>query len=454
MTKLNREFIPKPFVKGSFSLPKIEEFETSNSYKIIFIHKKNLPIIRFSYVLELGSRFDPANKKGLANLFGMILDEGAGGLNSLELKEEFQLLGTNFSLNTTKDSISFSFLSLKENFGRSLDLVNLILNEPNFSDKDFEREKRKVLTSHQQIQDSADIIADICFDSLVFKNNNYAFPSIGVKEHIEKLTLTDLKKYFKNKFKKTIPYLIIVGDIERDELLNSVENKFLSIKGPNEAVNKSNILELKKTQIYIVNKKGSVQSEIKIGHLNNKRSERDFYSKVLLNTIFGGQFSSRLNHNLREQKGYTYGIHSGFYYYKDATAFNISTSVSSENTGNAIKEIISEMNKIEDGVTTEELKFAKSSICKRFPLNFETYGQIASNVSNKIKHNLPNNYFNDYLKKINKVTLDEIKKAAVKNIHPNKSIILVVGDKEKIEKQLVDLNFREIIKVGIFGNKL
>lgn len=454
MTKLNREFIPKPFLKGSFSLPKIEEFETSNSYKIIFVHKKNLPIVRFSYVLELGSRFDPADKKGLANLFGMVLDEGAGGLNSLELKEEFQLLGTNFSLNTTKDSISFSFLSLKENFGRSLDLVNLILNEPNFSEKDFEREKRKVLTSHQQIQDSSEIIADICFDSLVFKNNNYAFPSIGVKEHISKLSLNDLKKYFKNNFKKAIPYLIIVGDIERDDLLNTVENKFLSIKGTNAAVNKSNISEIKKTQIYIVNKKGSVQSEIKIGHLNNKRSEKDFYSKVLLNTIFGGQFSSRLNHNLREEKGYTYGIHSGFDYYKDATAFNISTSVSSENTGNAIKEIINEMNKIQNGVTNEELKFAKSSISKRFPLNFETYGQIASNISNKIKYNLPNNYFNDYLKKINKVSSDEIKTAAVKNFHPKKSVILVVGDKEKILPQLERLKLGNIIEVGIFGNKL
>ena len=125
---VNRKEIPKPGNEPKFSLPKIEEFKTSNSFNIIFVHKDNLPIIKFLYISEIGSRIDPENKKGLGNLFGMVLDEGAGGLNAIELKEEFQLLGTNFSINTNKDSTSLSLLSLKENFERSLELVNLILN--------------------------------------------------------------------------------------------------------------------------------------------------------------------------------------------------------------------------------------------------------------------------------------------------------------------------------------
>jgi len=454
MIKLKRNSVPKPQNTPLFSLPKIEELRTTNSCKIFYVHKKNLPIVRFSYVLELGSRFDPKYKKGLANLFGMVLDEGADGLNALELKEKFQLLGTNFSLNTSKDSVSFSILSLKENFSKSLDLVSLILNKPNFSKKDFEREKNKVLTSHQQIKDSADYIADISFDTLVFINNSYAFPTIGVKDHITKLSLQDIKSYYKNIFKKAAPYLIVVGDIEKDNLVSIIQTKFAPIRQNNSIKKPAKILKGTKTQIYFVNKKGSVQSEIRIGHINNKRIEKAFYSKSILNTIFGGQFSSRLNLNLREKKGYTYGIHSGFDNYKDASVFNISTSVSSENTGNAIREIIVEMHKIQKGVTKNELSFAKSSISKRFPSNFETYGQIASNISSKIKYNLPDNYFNDYLKKINKVTLNELKNAAVNNIHPKKSLILVVGDKEKILPQLEKLKLGKITEVDIFGNKL
>jgi len=454
MIKLKRISAPKPQKISPFSLPKIEELQITNINKIIYVQKKNLPIVRFSYVLELGSRFDPADKKGLANLFGMVLDEGAGRLNALELKEKFQMLGTNFSINTSKDSVSFSFLSLKENFSKSLYLINLILTKPNFSEKDFEREKSKILTSHQQIQDSADYIADISFDSLIFENNSYAFPTIGIKDHLTKLSLQDIKVYYKNIFKKAIPYLIIVGDLEKENLARAVQTKFGPIRQYNSIKKMDKISGQKKTQIYFVNKKGSVQSGIRIGHINNKRNEKDFYSKTLLNTIFGGQFSSRLNLNLREKKGYTYGIHSSFDNYKDASVFNISTSVSSENTANAIGEIIGEMEKIRKGVTKEELSFAKSSISKRFPSNFETYGQIASNISSIIKHNLPNNYFNDYLKKINKVTLNEVKNTAVKNIHPKKSIILVVGDKEKILTQLEKLKLGKITEVGIFGDKL
>ena len=452
---VNRKEIPKPGNEPKFSLPKIEEFKTSNSFNIIFVHKDNLPIIKFLYISEIGSRIDPENKKGLGNLFGMVLDEGAGGLNAIELKEEFQLLGTNFSINTNKDSTSLSLLSLKENFERSLELVNLILNEPEFAEQSFKREKGKILTSLQQVQDFADITADLAFDSLIFNRNEpYAYPTEGYPEHINNLSVKNLLDLYKDIFKKSESRLIVVGDIAKDKLGQIVDDKLVPLKNHIDIIGEEGSVKKDKTKIYFVDKKDSVQSEIRIGHLTLKRSENDFYSKVILNTILGGQFTSRLNLNLREDKGYTYGVHSSFSYHKYAGSFYVTTSVATKYTGAAISEIINELKNIHQGVTKDELIFAKSSITKSFPSNFETYGQIASNLSSKIKHSLPGNYFDKYLNKISDVTIDELIALALKNIRPENAVIMIVGDKEKILPQLKNLKFGEVTEVGIFGQEL
>ena len=175
---------------------------------------------------------------------------------------------------------------------------------------------------------------------------------------------------------------------------------------------------------------------------------------MILNTILGGQFTSRLNLNLREDKGYTYGVHSSFSYHKYAGSFYVTTSVATKYTGAAISEIINELKNIHQGVTKDELIFAKSSITKSFPSNFETYGQIASNLLSKIKHSLPGNYFDKYLNKISDVTIDELVGLALKNIRPENAVIMVVGDKEKILPQLKNLKFGEVTEVGIFGQEL
>ncbi len=449
---MDRKIIPLQTGDINFSLPEISEFKAANSLNIIYVHKDNLPIIRFSYMNGTGSRIDPGNQKGLANLMGMVLDEGAGGLNAIELKEEFQLLGTNFYISTNKDLTSLSFLSLKENFGKSLELLNLILNEPEFGKQSFDREKGKILTSLQQVKDSADLIADLTFNSLIFNRNEpYAFPTAGYTEDINNLSVDSLVSYYKNIFIKSEPYIIVAGDIGKEELGGIVEDKLFSQNSYTKAKELKGELEERKTKIYLVDKKDSLQSEIRIGHLTSKRNEKDFYSKALLNTILGGQFTSRLNLNLREAKGYTYGVHSSFSYYKYAGSFFITTSVATEFTGPAIIEIISEINKIHQGVTEDELNFARSSVIKRFPSNFETYGQITSNLSAKIKHSLPDNYFDNYLNKISSVTLEAIKEAAIKNIHPENAVVLVVGDKEKIMSQLKDLELGDVFEVGIFG---
>jgi zinc protease len=155
-----------------------------------------------------------------------------------------------------------------------------------------------------------------------------------------------------------------------------------------------------------------------------------------VNLVLGGQFSSRLNLNLREKHGYTYGVHSRFSYLKEAGYFGVSTSVGIENTIKALKEIISEIRNIKEGLTTEEIKFAKSSLTRRFPSNFETYRQISSNISSKVIHNLPDDYFETYIQKINSVSLEEVNEIANNSIYPEDLITVLVGDSKKIFEQV------------------
>jgi zinc protease len=188
---------------------------------------------------------------------------------------------------------------------------------------------------------------------------------------------------------------------------------------------------------------------LRIGHLTEKRNLTDYFPRLLLNLALGGQFSSRINLNLRENKGYTYGAFSNFNYYKYSGYFYVSTSVNSENTYQAIKEIKKELAEIRNGVTHEELLFAKTSLMRKFPSNFETNGQVASSISRMILYDLPDDHFAKYIQHIHDITIEDVNKAAENYIFPGKMITLIVGDKSEILKQFKE---ETLIELDMHGN--
>ncbi|MGA7837065.1 MAG: pitrilysin family protein [Ignavibacteriaceae bacterium] len=445
----------KPGANGEikFSLPEIQEFRLNNSLNVLFVQKDELPIVRFNLITNSGGKYDTANKKGLANLFSRVLDEGAGKYNAIELSDEFDSLGTNFNINCFNDNIHISLQTLAENLDKSLELFATVLISPHLDKKSFDREKRKVITALQQLKDSPDEIADIAFDHIVFgKNNPYAHPVIGYPDGLENISTEDISSFYKERLGPADSTLIVVGNINREILEEKLNNYFSDWKSNSSNPQLSFPSTSSGPNIYFVHKEGSVQSEIRIGHIAEKRSKGNFFPKHMMNIILGGQFSSRINLNLREDKGYTYGAHSRFNYLKEAAQFIVSTSVGSENTGNAINEIIRELDEIKKGIKKEELAFAKSSVTLRFPGNFETYGQIAGNLISLVLHSLPRNYFSTYLDSINNVNEEQITRAAVENIHTDKLSVLVAGDKKLFLEQLEGLEISEIIELDIWGN--
>lgn len=446
---LNRSNKPQPGNKINFNPPHFLNFKLSNGLEVYFIPKTELPIVRINLVLNCGTRFDPVNLKGLVNLVSMCIDEGAGEYNALQLSDEIDLIGAHFSVYSDDDSIYITLQVLAEHFHKGFELFKKVLLSPHFNEKDFEREKRKVLTRLIQFRDEPEYIANTAFEFLLFgKDDPYASPIPGFDSTVNSVSNNDLKKYYSGYFGAENAAIVVVGSINENELRSSLNN--LSDEWDNNVKQKDiqSKLNLSDKKLFIVDKKDSVQTEIRTGHLTSKRNEEDYFNKLMFNLILGGQFTSRINLNLREKHGYTYGAFSRFNYYKDAGFFYVSTSVGIENTANALNEIFSELNEIKNGVNEEELQFAKSSIIRKFPANFESYGQVASNFVGKIIYGLPDDYFETYIEKIKGVKLPEVNETANKSIFPGSLLTVLVGDYKKISEQLKTGKYGEIVKLN------
>lgn len=444
----------KPEIKKeiSFSLDNISTHSLKNGMKLFYLRKEKLPIIRLNLVVEAGGKFDYFTNPGTARLTSQMIDEGADGLTALELSDEFDLLGTDFSISADNDFIIFSLQSLTENFQKSLELFSKVILKPDFPEKEFEREKKKLLVNIFQLKDDPERIAEQIFDKIIFAKHYYALPVSGYLDTVEKISLTDVKNHYSKYFKANNSFIAAAGNLTSEEIFQLVETYFNGYSSSSEIISLPEKFEVSDKKIFIYDKSDSVQTEIRVGFISGKRNISDYFSKLLLNTIFGGQFNSRLNSNLREKKGYTYGISSQFVYTKNAGYFSINTSVSSENTFDAVEEILSEIENLKNGVTTEELNFAKTSLTRKFPLNFENYRQLTSNLSALAIHNLPLSYFNEYLGNLNSVTIEQVNEQAVKLSQADVKIILV-GNQKSIEKEFIEKGF-ELIAVDEKGEVL
>ncbi len=445
---------PHRLRKIKFNLPEVRQFKLDNNLQVYFIQKSTLPLLSLSLVTEAGSKYDPACKKGLTNLLAMTIDEGAGDYDSLQLSDQFEILGASFSISCDQDSLYFSLQILKDEFERGLDLFSTILTDSHLYETDLNREKRKIKTRILQTSDEADEIANEVFEFKLFENNPYAFPTMGYIDDIDSISLQEIKDFYSQFVVPENSFLVAAGDYETESLRNILNKYFQTWSRP--AVKKQIIIDTSKRQpgLYVIDKKDSVQSEIRTGLISFNRNEYDFYARSILNLILGGQFSSRLNLNLREHKGFTYGVYSRFIYLKSSAYIFISTSVSSENTGAAVNEIFREIKKIRNGITKKELEFAKSSLIRKFPSGFESYRQIASNVIGQVIHSLPEDYFKTYLDEIRKVTRERVIKAAEENLFPDQLTTVIVGNKEKIEGQLRDIYQGEITELDEKGSVL
>lgn len=448
---MNRSSAPIPLEKISFEIPQISFINLSNGIDLYFIQKEKLPIVKLILISSSGSLNDPVDKKGLTFLTSLLIDEGAGEYDALQLNNEIEKLGTILSILVNHDTFTLSVLSLKEHFERSFELLSKIILEPRFEETDFHREKKRMLDKILQLKDEPSYIATTAFEKRLFINSPYAYPEIGYEETSTAISKNDVTEFYKSNFCRSKFSAIIVGNITEGEAAG-LFNKYLGSLKSQKSETVVNVSSGVKKNIYFIDKKESAQSEIRIGNLTKPRKAEDYNAARIMNTILGGQFSSRINLNLREKRGLTYGAGSSLNYSKNTGYLEISTAVNIKNTSEAIQEIMNEMNLIRQNISKDEIDFAKSYLIKQFPSRFETYTQIASNISPLIMHELPIDYYNSYESKIENVTPEEIQRAALEYVKPDEAIIVVVGDKLEVIPQLKTFSEITPVELDLNGN--
>lgn len=451
--KLNRTIPPKSKIPEQFELPVTQILKLNNGLDIYHTEKKKLPIVKMNMIIPAGSCFDGYGNEGLAYLTALVLDEGAGKLNALQLADEIDKLGSIISLSTTMDHIFLSLTSIAENFERTLELFSMILKEPKFDEVSFEREKKKHITKIIQAFDMPSYIIANAFQKNVFNGSIYDRPILGYSHSVETLTRQKVKDFYNRYFLNDNMNLISVGAITSEDLL-SLSEKYLGdiiLKAP-PSLPKIRFPE-NKSKIFFINKEGSAQSEIAVGNISKDRNAPDFMAAKIANVILGGQFSSRINLNLRENKGYTYGANSGLSYNKFIGYFTVSTSVQSEYTIESIKEIRKEINFIREEIREDEIAFAKSYLIKQFPSMFETYSQVLQQITTKTIYHLED-FYDHYIQDVWDLTHSEILNSANEYFIPELLSFFVVGDKEKIYESLRTIDDLQLIELDKLGNKI
>src|ERR687886_2722666 len=300
------------------------------------------------------------------------------------------------------------------------------------------------MAAFRQRRDNPEQIAGVVYSSLLYgPNHPYGHPLTGNEESLRAITNADVRKFYETYFRPNNSALVVVGDTTPDEIVPKLEAAFSKWQQAHvPAVDVSAApLQRDRTTIYLVDRPGSAQSVIQGGQVGVARSTTDYFPLLVMNTMLGGQFTSRVNLNLREDKGYTYGARTAFEYRRGAGPFVATAGVQTAVTKESVFEFLKELRGIrgERPVTQEELEFSKQAIIRGYPRTFETPEQLANRLTDLVLYNLPDDYFNNYIARVRAVTVADVNRVANRYLDPSRMAILVVGDRKVIEPGLRSL---------------
>jgi zinc protease len=449
--EIDRTKIPELPPPAKLNLPAIQELQLSNGLRVVLMEKHEVPLIQLHVVAKTGIVNDPSGKSGLASMVMAMLPEGAAGKSSLELADSIDFLGADINSGTDYHFARIMLHTPVSKFDASLRILSDIVMRPDFPDAELARKKKERLTTLMQWHDEPTAIASVAFNKLLFgEDYPYGRPAIGNESSIKSINSGDLKDFHQRYFTADNSFIVAVGDITTDELKNKLEAAFGAWKnGKVETTELKNAPQVSQRTVYLIDKPGAAQSVISMGHVGAQRKTDDYLAINIMNTILGGSFTSRLNQNLREEHGYTYGAFSYFAFRNAAGPFNASSSVQSEVTDKALTEFMKEIKGILEPIPADEIRKAKNFIALGYPQNFQMVESIAGRLEEMLEYNLPADYFNNYVTDVLETPDDAVNGAAKEYIDPERLIIVVVGDRSKIEEGIKALNLGELKNLTI-----
>jgi zinc protease len=458
MTTAIRENVPtprpEPTAPRSYHFPSFVRTALPNGMRLVVAPVTKLPIVSISAVIDAGARTEREGEEGVAALTAQLLLEGAAGMDGAALTDRFERIGTSVEARADWDSATITLTVLRERLPEALTLVRDLLRAPEFPEREVARLRDERLAELMQLRAEPGSLADEQFSRAVYAPTaRYATPAAGSATSVRALTRDAVRDFYARRYRASTTTLVLAGDVAVDGARGLAEQLFGDWQG-GEVPTTERAIDTAPEQklVRIVAKTDAPQSEVRVGHVGLPRRHPDYFAVTVMNAVLGGLFSSRINLNLREAHGYTYGAFSAFEWRRAAGPFTIQTAVKSEVTGAAVREILKEIDGIRTAPISEsELTLATSYLDGVFPIRYETTAAIATALSNLVIQDLPERYYDEYRAHVRQVTTADVLRAAERHLHPDRLHIVVVGDPAVIEGQLTGVHDARVEVVNADG---
>ena len=449
---VNRSRLPEPGAAPPFTFPAIAKSVLPSGLRVWSVRHAPVPVVTFVMLLQRGSAGDPVGKEGLAALTADMLDEGSGDRTAIGLHEDLARIGAQFDTDIGADAAHATMTTLGRFAERGLALLADMIARPSLTEADFQRVRQLRLHRLTQLRDVPGAVADRTFVQLLYAEHPYGHTPMGSEQALAALTIDDVRAFHAEAIRPDAATLVAVGDCDHAQIERIATDVFAgwesvgrvgALRRPPDSDRRTPLDAARPSgaRLFIVPRPGAPQSELRIGHVAVARNTPDYHALVAANMILGGQFVSRINLNLREDKGFTYGARTAFDFRRMPGPFSLQVSVQTAATARAIEESLGEIAAIRGPrpVSGQELALGVAALTRGYARSFETPEQIARAATQIALYDLPDDYFVNFVPEVERVTTGDVTRATAEHLDPARLITLIVGDLDAVGQDLPKL---------------
>ncbi len=470
MTRADRSRLPDVGPDPAFRFPRFARHTLHNGLQVRTVEHHTVPVVTMVVQVDGGAVADPPGREGLAAITADMVDEGTGSLSAIEVSEGFARIGAEYDVDAGADATHFSLTTLSRFADRGAALLADILVRPSLRASDLDRVRQMRLDRLRQLKDLPSAVAERAFRRLMYGEHPYGHLPIGNALALGALALEDVAAFHAARFRPSRATITVAGPLSHGGLLRLADEAFsawseastpIDVPEPPEVGSPGDPTSQHRsgdspggrtapetvlsTRLAVVPRDGAPQSQLRIGHLSARRNTPDYPALLVMNAVLGGQFVSRINLKLREEKGYTYGARSGFDWRRGIAPFSLQASVHTASTADAISDCLAELDGIRGSrpPSDREMSLAKASLTRGYPRGFETAQQVARSVAHLALFGLPDTYFEEFVPRVHAVEAADVIQVAERYLDPARAVTLIVGDYEAVAESLRPLGLGE-----------
>jgi predicted Zn-dependent peptidase len=448
--RADRSRLPEVGPDPIFRFPLAVRHRLANGLDVRTVEHRTVPVVACVLQIQGGAGADPPGEEGLVAITADMVDEGTGDLSAIDVSEGFARIGAEYDVDVGPDATLFGLTVLSRFVERGMSLLADLVVRPSLRETDFDRVRKLRLDRLHQLKDLPPAVAERAFLQLIYGEHPYGHLPIGTETAVQACRLERVAEFHAATFRPARATLVVAGPMSHETLLAVADEAFSRWPAGTPAGGSPGAADIEPTatrcRLALVPRAGAPQSELRIGHLSARRNSPDYHALLVMNAVLGGQFVSRINLRLREEKGYTYGARTGFDWRRGLGPFSLQASVDTAATADAIRDTLAEFGAIRSSrpPSEEEMVLAKASLTRGYPRNFETAPQVARSVAHLALYDLPDSYFEEFIPCVDAVESADVVRVAERHVDPARATTLIVGDHQAVADSLGPLGLGEL----------